>query len=86
MTLDNSHVRLHDKRINEVEIADCDFNLMSRLAKLYHRTNLNLLVKLIEKEFQCQLMTESHELTSTLENLKRAERHLMWVMKGKKPS
>ena len=41
-----------DKRINEVEFADCDFDLMSRLAKLYHRTNLNLLVNLIEKEFQ----------------------------------
>lgn len=29
----------------------CDFELMSRLATLYHKTNLNLLIKLIRKEY-----------------------------------
>ncbi|MBR2739506.1 MAG: hypothetical protein IKD87_02435 [Oscillospiraceae bacterium] len=41
-----------DKRIDETEFADCDHEQMRRLAKLYHRTNLNLLIKLIEKEYR----------------------------------
>ena len=40
-----------DKRIDEEEFASCDFILMDRLAALYHRTNLELLMKLIRKEF-----------------------------------
>lgn len=40
-----------DKRLDEQEFSACDFKLMCRLALLYHRTNLNLLVKLIEKEY-----------------------------------
>ena len=41
-----------DKRIDEEEFAACDFNQLCRLAKLYHRTNLNLLIKLIRKEYR----------------------------------
>ncbi len=41
-----------DKRIYEEEFATCDFKLMKRLAGLYHRTNLKLLIKLIEKEYE----------------------------------
>ena len=41
-----------DKRIDEDEFASCDFQLMKRLAKLYKKTNLNLLIKLIEKEYE----------------------------------
>ena len=40
-----------DKRIDEEEFASCDFFLMRRLARLYHKTNLNYLIKLIEKEY-----------------------------------
>ena len=40
-----------DKRIDEEEFASCDFELMKRLAKLYHRKNLKLLIKLIEKDY-----------------------------------
>ena len=40
-----------DKRIDEAEFAECDFDLMCRLAGLYHRTNLILLNKLIRKEY-----------------------------------
>lgn len=40
-----------DKRIDEDEFASCDFNLMIRLAALYNKTNLNLLIKLIRKEY-----------------------------------
>jgi len=39
-----------DKRIDEMVFSACDFELMSRLAALYHKTNLNLLIKLIRKE------------------------------------
>ena len=45
-----------DKRINITEFADCDHEQMCRLAKLYHRTNHNLLIKLIEKEYRSQLI------------------------------
>ena len=41
-----------DKRIDETEFETCDFEQMKRLAKLYHRTNLNLLNKLIRKEYE----------------------------------
>ena len=40
-----------DKRIDEMVFSTCDFELMSRLAALYHKTNLNLLIKLIRKEY-----------------------------------
>lgn len=40
-----------DKRIDEDEFAACDFKLMTRLASLYNKTNLNLLIKLIRKEY-----------------------------------
>ena len=40
-----------DKRIDEDEFALCDFKLMIRLANLYHKTNLDLLIKLIRKEY-----------------------------------
>ena len=40
-----------DKRIDEEEFANCDFKLMLRLASLYNKTNLDLLIKLIGKEY-----------------------------------
>lgn len=40
-----------DKRIDEEEFATCDFKLMVRLASLYKKTNLDLLIKLIRKEY-----------------------------------
>ena len=40
-----------DKRIDEDEFKTCDFQLMSRLAALYNKTNLDLLIKLIRKEY-----------------------------------
>lgn len=40
-----------DKRIDKDEFASCDFNLMMRLAALYNKTNLNLLIKLVRKEY-----------------------------------
>ena len=40
-----------DKRIDEGEFSTCDFKSMIRLAKLYHKTNLDLLIKLIKKEY-----------------------------------
>ena len=41
-----------DKRIDEDEFALCDFELMKRLAKLYNKTNLKILIKLIRKEYE----------------------------------
>ena len=41
-----------DKRIDEQEFAACDFVLMERLAGLYKKTNLDLLIKLIRKEYK----------------------------------
>ena len=40
-----------DKRIDEEEFASCDFKLMGRLAGLYDKTNLKLLIRLIRKEY-----------------------------------
>lgn len=40
-----------DKRIDEDEFLTCDFKLMKRLAALYKKTNLELLIKLIDKEY-----------------------------------
>ena len=40
-----------NKRIDEEEFASCDFKLMMRLASLYKKNNLNLLIKLIRKEY-----------------------------------
>ncbi len=41
-----------DKRIDEDEFASCDFALLKRLANLYDKTNLKLLIKLIRKEYE----------------------------------
>ncbi len=41
-----------DKRIDENEFASCDFVLMKRLANLYGKKNLHLLIRLIEKEYE----------------------------------
>jgi len=41
-----------DKRIGEEEFSMCDFRFMSRLASLYHKTNLDLLIKFIRKEYK----------------------------------
>ena len=40
-----------DKRIDEDEFSTCDFKLMMRLASLYKKTNLDMLIKLIRKEY-----------------------------------
>ena len=40
-----------DKRMDEDEFASCDFKLLMKLASLYHKTNLDLLIKLIRKEY-----------------------------------
>ena len=40
-----------DKRIDIDEFQTCDFELMVRLAKLYKKTNLNVLIKLVRREF-----------------------------------
>lgn len=40
-----------DKRIDEKEFSTCDFVLMMRLAALYKKTNLDMLIKLIRKEY-----------------------------------
>ena len=40
-----------DKRIDKDEFATCDFALLRRLAALYRKTNLVMLIKLIDKEY-----------------------------------
>ena len=40
-----------DKRIDEEEFCTCDFKAMMRLASLYKKTNLDLLIKFIRKEY-----------------------------------
>ena len=40
-----------DKRIDKEEFSTCDFQLMMRLASLYKKTNLDILIKLIRKEY-----------------------------------
>lgn len=40
-----------DKRIDEDEFASCDFHKLLALAKLFHRTNHKILIKLIKKEY-----------------------------------
>ncbi|MDY2913034.1 MAG: hypothetical protein SOV58_00160 [Candidatus Enteromonas sp.] len=40
-----------DKRIDEEEFCTCDFKAMTRLASLYKKTNLDLLIKFIRKEY-----------------------------------
>lgn len=40
-----------DKRIDKEEFSTCDFPLLVRLASLYKKTNLDLLIKLIRKEY-----------------------------------
>ena len=37
-----------DKRIDEDEFLTCDFKLMMRLASLYKKTNLDMLIRLIK--------------------------------------
>ena len=41
-----------DKRFDEQEFACCDFDLLLRLASLYKKTNLELLTKLIRREYK----------------------------------
>lgn len=41
-----------DKRFDEGEFASCDFTELKRLASFYKKTNLRLLIKLIEKEYE----------------------------------
>lgn len=40
-----------DKRFDEDEFASCDFDILLKIAPLYKRKNLDLLVKLIKKEY-----------------------------------
>ncbi len=40
-----------DKRMDEDEFSTCDFKSMMRLAALYGKTNLDMLIKLIRKEY-----------------------------------
>ncbi len=40
-----------DKRIDEDEFSSCDFVELLRIASLYKRTNLELLAKLIRREY-----------------------------------
>lgn len=40
-----------DKRIDEEEFKTCDFKLMIRLASLYKKTNLKMLIKLIKRKY-----------------------------------
>lgn len=40
-----------DKRIDEDEFSTCDFNSLIKIAALYHKKNLDLLIKLIRKEY-----------------------------------
>lgn len=49
---DLKQLLFEDKRIDEEEFATCDFKLLKRLALLYKKTNLNLLVSLIRKEYE----------------------------------
>lgn len=48
---DLKELMFEDKRIYEDEFASCDFDLLIKLAKLYNKTNLKLLIKLIRKEY-----------------------------------
>ncbi len=41
-----------DKRIDEIEFSSCGFKLMLRLANLYNKTNLKMLIKLIKREYE----------------------------------
>jgi hypothetical protein len=40
-----------DKRIDEDEFSKCDFREKLSYAKRYKKTNLNILIKLIKKEY-----------------------------------
>ena len=48
---DLKQMLFEDKRIDINEFEQCDFEKIISLAKLYNSTNLNLLIKLIKKEF-----------------------------------
>ena len=50
-TKDLKELLFVDKRIDEDEFSICDFRLMARLAALYNKTNLDLLINLIRKEY-----------------------------------
>ncbi len=41
-----------DKRVDEEEFSKCDMDILLKLAPLYKTNNLNLLVKLIRKEYK----------------------------------
>lgn len=49
---DLKELLFEDKRIDIDEFASCDFNLMKRLASIYRKTNLKILIKLIKKEYE----------------------------------
>ena len=49
---DLKQLMFEDKRIDEDEFAACDFEKLLTLASLYHKTNLDLLIKLIRKEYK----------------------------------
>lgn len=48
---DLKQLLFEDKRIDEEEFATCDFKELIRLAGLYRKTNLELLIKLVRKEY-----------------------------------
>ncbi|MCQ2409308.1 MAG: hypothetical protein MJ068_02040 [Clostridia bacterium] len=48
---DLKELMFEDKRIDEEEFGTCDFDELIRLASLYRKNNLNLLIKLIRKEY-----------------------------------
>lgn len=48
---DMKQLLFEDKRFDEDEFAICDFVNMIDIAKRYHKTNLEVLIKLIEREY-----------------------------------
>ncbi len=48
---DLKQLLFEDKRIDEEEFMTCDFKSLVYIASLYHKTNLELLIKLIRKEY-----------------------------------
>lgn len=54
-----------DKRIDEDEFRSMDFDLLIRLAFLYKRTNLKLLIKIIKKEYRTE---QNNKISSSTPN------------------
>ena len=48
---DLKQLMFEDKRIDADEFQNCNFNDMIEIARHYHKTNLDLLVKMIKKEY-----------------------------------